>query len=129
MAQIKADEITKLIREQIDNLPQNSRNFLNFAALAPGARTTLCSLVCTCAKAVVNATSPPRNAADASMQTSALFPIMRRPSPANAAPAQREPCQHRPRRSHLSPRDRAIACSMNNAASSAERSRAKRPTI
>jgi len=29
---------TNVTREQIENLPQNSRNFLNFAALAPGVR-------------------------------------------------------------------------------------------
>jgi hypothetical protein len=31
---------TDVSREQLDNLPQNSRNFLNFAQLAPGVRLT-----------------------------------------------------------------------------------------
>lgn len=35
----KTSEIaTNVTREQIDNLPQNNRNFLNFAQLAPGVR-------------------------------------------------------------------------------------------
>lgn len=32
---------TNVTKEQIENLPQNSRNFLNFAALAPGVRMDL----------------------------------------------------------------------------------------
>ena len=29
---------TNVTQQQIENLPQNNRNFLNFAALAPGVR-------------------------------------------------------------------------------------------
>ena len=32
--------VTNVTREQIESLPQNNRNFMNFAALAPGLRTS-----------------------------------------------------------------------------------------
>lgn len=39
LAENKTSEVaTNVSREQMDNLPQNSRNFLNFAQLAPGVR-------------------------------------------------------------------------------------------
>ena len=39
LVETKTSEIaTNVSREQIENLPQNNRNFLNFAALAPGVR-------------------------------------------------------------------------------------------
>ena len=39
--EMKTSEVaTNVTEEQIDNLPQSNRNFLNFAALAPGVRTT-----------------------------------------------------------------------------------------
>ena len=39
LAETRTSEIaTNVTREQIENLPQNNRNFLNFAALAPGIR-------------------------------------------------------------------------------------------
>lgn len=38
---LKTSEVgTNVTQEQLANLPQNSRNFLNFAALAPGVRVT-----------------------------------------------------------------------------------------
>jgi hypothetical protein len=38
---LKTSELaTNITTEQIENLPQNSRNFLNFAALAPGVRVS-----------------------------------------------------------------------------------------
>ena len=41
LAETKTSEIgTNVSREQIENLPQNNRNFLNFAALAPGVRVS-----------------------------------------------------------------------------------------
>jgi hypothetical protein len=36
----KSEVTTNVTREQIEHLPQNSRNFLNFAALAPGVRVS-----------------------------------------------------------------------------------------
>ncbi|MBI2220204.1 MAG: TonB-dependent receptor [Acidobacteria bacterium] len=36
----KSEVTTNVTREQIQHLPQNSRNFLNFAALAPGVRVS-----------------------------------------------------------------------------------------
>jgi outer membrane receptor protein involved in Fe transport len=39
LAEVKTSEVaTNVSRDQIENLPQNNRNFLNFAALAPGIR-------------------------------------------------------------------------------------------
>jgi outer membrane receptor protein involved in Fe transport len=39
LAETKTSEVaTNVSRQQIENLPQNNRNFLNFAALAPGVR-------------------------------------------------------------------------------------------
>ena len=39
LAETKTSEVaTNVSREQIENLPQNNRNFLNFAALAPGIK-------------------------------------------------------------------------------------------
>lgn len=39
LAETRTSEVaTNVTREQIENLPQNNRNFLNFAALAPGIR-------------------------------------------------------------------------------------------
>ena len=41
LAEVKTSEIaTNVTETQIQNLPQNNRNFLNFAALAPGVRTS-----------------------------------------------------------------------------------------
>ena len=41
LPEMKTSEVaTNVTEEQIDNLPQSNRNFLNFAALAPGVRTT-----------------------------------------------------------------------------------------
>jgi hypothetical protein len=41
LAETRTSEVaTNVTREQIENLPQNNRNFLNFAALAPGIRVT-----------------------------------------------------------------------------------------
>jgi outer membrane receptor protein involved in Fe transport len=41
LIETKTSEIaTNVNREQIENLPQNNRNFLNFAALAPGVRVS-----------------------------------------------------------------------------------------
>ncbi|MDQ5873405.1 MAG: carboxypeptidase-like regulatory domain-containing protein, partial [Acidobacteriota bacterium] len=40
LAETKTSEVaTNVTEEQIENLPQSNRNFLNFAALAPGVRT------------------------------------------------------------------------------------------
>jgi outer membrane receptor protein involved in Fe transport len=40
-AETRTSEVaTNVAREQIENLPQNNRNFLNFAALAPGVRVS-----------------------------------------------------------------------------------------
>jgi hypothetical protein len=40
LVETKTSEVTTHVtEEQIDNLPQSNRNFLNFAALAPGVRT------------------------------------------------------------------------------------------
>jgi hypothetical protein len=39
LVEVKTSEVaTNVSRDQIENLPQNNRNFLNFAALAPGIR-------------------------------------------------------------------------------------------
>ncbi|HEY5722540.1 MAG TPA: TonB-dependent receptor [Allosphingosinicella sp.] len=39
LVEVKTSEVaTNVSRDQIENLPQNNRNFLNFAALAPGVR-------------------------------------------------------------------------------------------
>jgi Carboxypeptidase regulatory-like domain/TonB dependent receptor len=39
VVELRTSEVaTNVTQEQIENLPQNSRNFLNFAALAPGVR-------------------------------------------------------------------------------------------
>jgi hypothetical protein len=39
LSELKTSEVaTNITTEQLDNLPQNSRNFLNFAQLAPGVR-------------------------------------------------------------------------------------------
>lgn len=39
VVELRSSEVaTNVTQEQIENLPQNSRNFLNFAALAPGVR-------------------------------------------------------------------------------------------
>lgn len=41
LVETKTSEIaTNVTREQIENLPQNNRNFLNFGALAPGVRVS-----------------------------------------------------------------------------------------
>lgn len=41
LIETKTSEVaTNVTREQIENLPQNNRNFLNFAALAPGVRVS-----------------------------------------------------------------------------------------
>ena len=41
LAETKTSEVaTNVSRQQIENLPQNNRNFLNFAALAPGIRVS-----------------------------------------------------------------------------------------
>ncbi len=41
LVETKTSEVaTNVSREQIENLPQNNRNFLNFAALAPGVRVS-----------------------------------------------------------------------------------------
>ncbi|MGI8930884.1 MAG: TonB-dependent receptor [Sphingomicrobium sp.] len=41
LAETKTSEVaTNISRQQIENLPQNNRNFLNFGALAPGVRVS-----------------------------------------------------------------------------------------